>query len=314
MIKTSAAIQFAALSGRRHSVLSAAVIQFMRLFISLMLSAVFLVSGAFAESLPFESSLPASSVTEESELIFSPGSQAPASLPQENDLPQTLPSQQELTQEEPVAQELAAPSGLPDLSGELHVDFSSVSLSDPASTPVAVDPIDKPTPTPAPSPNFVYQTYENTDMGVSFSIPYSWNLNPGTAMDTNVQFVEPREEIMDVNGYQSRLTVEKVNMGLSQNAADARTRLESVLEVLSESFSSFSHGSISSATVGNAKGSYCYYKAEYSDGVKTYQMNGRICIVAHGNSLYQIRLTAPRDWYAYYEHVFRRVRSTFKFL
>ena len=68
-----------------------------------------------------------------------------------------------------------------------------------------------------------------------------------------------------------------------------------------------------SASLGGAKGSYCYYKAEYNDGIKTYMMNGRITIVASGNSLYQMRITAPRDWYSYYENVFRRARSTWKF-
>ena len=41
---------------------------------------------------------------------------------------------------------------------------------------------------------------------------------------------------------------------------------------------------------------------------------GRITVVAQGNALYSLRLTAPRAWYSYYEYVFRRVRQTFKFL
>lgn len=193
-------------------------------------------------------------------------------------------------------------------------DFSQLFPADSAATPIPVDPIDKPTPTPAPTPNYVYETYTNEKMGVSFSIPYTWLINPVTDQSTNVQFVEPKSEMMDTDGYQTRLTVEKKTNGLSQTAADARAELESSLEKLGATFSTFVPGNIATATVGKANGAYCYYKAEYNDGQKTYVMNGRITVVAHGNNLYSIRLTAPRAWYSYYEYVFRRVRQTFKFL
>lgn len=193
-------------------------------------------------------------------------------------------------------------------------DFSKLVPADSAATPIPVDPIDKPTPTPAPTPNYVYETYTNESMGVSFSIPYTWLINPVTNQNTVVQFVEPKSEMMDTDGYQTRLTIEKKTNGLSQTAADARAELESTLETFGATFTSFVPGNIATATVGKANGAYCYYKAEYTDGDKTYLMNGRITVVAHGNALYSLRLTAPRAWYSYYEYVFRRVRQTFKFL
>ena len=205
------------------------------------------------------------------------------------------------------------PAALP-ATQEFVVDFSQLVPDDPLATPVAVDPIDKPTPTPAPTPNYIYETYSNPAMGVSFSIPYTWLLNPNTNLETTVQFVEPQSEMMDVGGYQTRLTIEKLNMGLQQTAADARERLEYVLEELEQSFTVFSANSVAPQSVGDANGYYCYYKAEYNDGVKNYLMNGRIIIVAHGKALYQIRLTTPRNWYSYYEYVYRKVRSTMEFL
>ena len=193
-------------------------------------------------------------------------------------------------------------------------DFSVLVPPDSGATPIPVDPIDKPTPTPAPTPNYVYNTYTNEGMGVSFSIPYTWLVNPVTNQSQVVQFVEPKSEMMDKDGYQTRLTVEKKSNGLSQTAADARAELETTLETFGSTFTTFVPGNIATATVGKANGAYCYYKAEYTDGSKTYQMNGRITVVAQGNALYSIRLTAPRAWYSYYEYVFRRVRQTFKFL
>ncbi|MBR1408860.1 MAG: hypothetical protein IJ573_08210 [Clostridia bacterium] len=208
----------------------------------------------------------------------------------------------------------APTSGQQSSDASAAFDFSQTTVSNAAATPVAIDPIDMPTPTPAPTPNFIYEAYQNDTMGVSFSIPYTWLLNPNTNHDTTVQFVEPKGEMMDDNGYQTRLTVEKVNRGLSQTAADARAYLETTLDTLAGGFTSFTPGNIASASIGKANGAYCYYKAEYTEGEHTYRMNGRIMIVAQGNALYQIRITAPREWYAYYEHAFRKVRSSFKFL
>ncbi len=197
---------------------------------------------------------------------------------------------------------------------DFDADFSQLAPADSSATPIPVDPIDKPTPTPAPTPNYVYNTYTNESMGVSFSIPYTWLINPVTNQSSVVQFVEPKSEMMDTDGYQTRLTVEKKSNGLSQTAADARAELETTLETFGSTFTTFVPGNIATATVGKANGAYCYYKAEYTDGEKTYIMNGRITVVAQGNALYSIRLTAPRAWYSYYEYVFRRVRQTFKFL
>ena len=45
------------------------------------------------------------------------------------------------------------------LGEEVAFDFSALTVEDPSATPVAVDPIDKPTPTPLPEPNYWYETY-----------------------------------------------------------------------------------------------------------------------------------------------------------
>lgn len=199
-------------------------------------------------------------------------------------------------------------------SNELQLDFSVLTPDNPVATPVAVDPIDKPTPTPTPAPAFVYETYTNNSLGLSFSIPYSWLLNPNTDHSTTVQFVEPKSKMMEPDGYQTRMTFEKLSRGLNQTAADAKAQLESTIEEFASSFTTFTPGNIDSADMGDAKGYYCYYKAEYNDGSKTYEMNGRIICVAHEKALYQIRLTTPRDWFSYYNHLWRKVRSTINYL
>ena len=129
-----------------------------------------------------------------------------------------------------------------------------------------------------------------------------------------MQFVEPKSEMMEQGGYQTRMTFEKLSRGLNQTAADAKAQLESTIEEFASSFTSFTPGNIDSADMGDAKGYYCYYKAEYNDGTKNYEMNGRIICVAYEKALYQIRLTTPRDWFSYYNHLWRKVRSTIDYL
>lgn len=219
----------------------------------------------------------------------------------------------EATASQPQAEQTIVPAVISE-SGEVDLDFSLLTPDNPVATPVAVDPIDKPTPTPTPAPDFVYETYTNESLGVSFSIPYTWLLNPNTDQSTTVQFVEPKSEMMEPDGYQTRITVQKVSRGLSQTASDARDYLESTLEELAASFTTFTPNDIASADFGDAKGYYCYYRADYNDGSKTYEMNGRIIIVAHDKALYQIRLTTPRAWYSYYNHLWRKMRSTIKYL
>ena len=196
---------------------------------------------------------------------------------------------------------------------ESTLDFSTLQLDNPLATPVAVDPIDKPTPTPAPTPDYMYDTYTSSSMGISFSIPYSWLLNPSTNQETTLQFVEPKSEMMEPDGDQTRLTIERFSAGLNQTAADARTRLESVLTELEGMFTTFKANDIATASIGGASGYYCYYRATYNDGTKEYSMRGRVAVVAHDKELIQIRLTTPSNWFSYYNHVYRQLRATFKF-
>lgn len=216
------------------------------------------------------------------------------------------------TTAEPETTQEPTPTPAP-VSGDVQLDFSNLTPDDPSATPIPVDPIDKPTPTPMPTPNYAYKTYTSDSLNISFSIPYTWLLNPNTNQTTTLQFVEPKSEMMEPDGYQTRLTIEKVNTGLTQTADDARERLETTLTQLESTFTSFIPYTIASRSIGDAKGYYCYYKAEYNDGTKTYQMRGRIIVVAHEKALYQVRITAPQNWYSYYEHVFRNVCNTLKF-
>lgn len=220
----------------------------------------------------------------------------------------------EMTSEPSAEQQITTSS----VAGEsdLQIDFSVLQPDNPQATPVAVDPIDKPTPTPAPTPNFWYDEYVAQQMGVSFDIPLTWLLNPDPKFDpaVSLQFVEPQSEMMDVDGYQTRVTIDKFEMGLEQNADDALAKLKQTLTDMAETFTSFTAGDTAKTTFAGCHGYYCYYRAEFNDGTKNYAMNGRIVVFAKDHALYQVRLTTPRSWFTYYQYVYRRIRESFDFL
>lgn len=248
----------------------------MKPLISLLSAAALLTAGALAES---------------------------ASLPEAADDPatamETAPDQSALSAQD---------------EGELQIDFDALAPDNPLATPVAVDPIDKPTPTPMPTPNFWYDRYDAQEMGVSFSVPLTWLLNPKYNAATTLQFVEPQTEMMDVGGYQTRITIEKVDMGLEQTGDDAQAQLKQALTELGSTFTSFTANDPAKTTFAGCPGYYCYYRGDYNDGTKSYAMNGRIVVFAKDRALYQVRLTAPRSWYTYYQYAYRKIRDSFKFL
>lgn len=182
--------------------------------------------------------------------------------------------------------------------------------TEPDSTLIPIDPVDMPTPTPAPTPTYEYVTRSSSTNGISFAVPSSWILDP-SSVDSFVRYVQPIEEMHE--GYQTRLTFEKYDRGINQTKDDAKDKLQELLNEMASTggYAEFTPGaSIGDAKLGGANGVYSYYTGKLDDGTT---VRGRITVVAHGKALYQLRITAPSNWYSYYEYVFRQARSTFKF-
>ncbi len=178
--------------------------------------------------------------------------------------------------------------------------------ANPAETPIGpIDPIDKPTLEPL---NVAYVPYSSQPMGVSFDRPAGWKED--APADSNVQFVEP--EVAAREGYRTMLTIRLLSMGSKQDKADAKVKLEELLAELGQNgdWTEFKPTEAASASMAGADGYYAYYSAFYQ-GTK---LRGRIMVVAKNNNLYMVRVTCPASFYSRYEEVYRKVRSTWKFL
>jgi len=175
----------------------------------------------------------------------------------------------------------------------------------PEETPIAVDPLDKPTQVPL---NLSFVNYSSSPMGVSFDRPAGWRED--SPADSNVQFTEP--EAAARNGYRAMLTVRVIHKGSRQDSGQAKTELEGLLEEMAQNqmWTEFRHNPAASASLGGANGYHAYYWATFN-GIP---LRGRIIVVARGNSLYMVRITSTEEFFSLYEEIYRKVRDTWKFL
>lgn len=176
----------------------------------------------------------------------------------------------------------------------------------PDETPILLDPIDKPTPEPAVD---LYSNYTNSVLGISFDVPMLWELYMPS--DQGMKFYEPMEDAK--NGYPAVLTIQAYSRGSDQNAEDAKSLLLEIvndLKVGDEEWEGFVSNDTASTNMAGAKGHYAYFTAMFN-GQK---LRGRIMVVAHKTNLYQVRISSHADYYTSYEEIYRRVRSSWKFL
>ncbi len=176
---------------------------------------------------------------------------------------------------------------------------------DPSETPIGpIDPIDKPTEVPL---NIAFVAYSNDGMGVTFERPAGWK--DEAPADSNVQFTEPKAAARD--GYCTMLTVRVLHKSSKQVKEDAEAQLAELMDELSQNtlWVDFKAQGVSSASMDGANGYYAYYTAVFQ-GIN---VRGRMMVVAHGNALYMVRLTAPTSAFTLYEEVYRKVRSTWNF-
>lgn len=196
-------------------------------------------------------------------------------------------------------------AGEPEDPGIAALAANRLLTPNPDETPIAIDPIDKPTREPL---NLPFVAYESESMKVSFERPANWTLEvPG---ETNVRFIEP--VVSAKYGYQAMLTVKVYHKGSAQNKDDAKVQLTELLDELAAdtAWTNFDHGVIASQSMGSANGHYAYFNATYDNK----PLRGRMMVVAKGSALYMIRLTCSSEVYLQYEDVYRNVRSSWKFL
>ena len=170
-------------------------------------------------------------------------------------------------------------------------------------TPVALDPIDKPTPTVVPKLSVAYTAYDAIKIGLSFEGPAGW-LKDDSAADTFI-IQNPNARV----DYPATLTLRAEKVSSDYTTDNLKTIVNGMLDSIgSAGFDSYDPSQTAGRTLLGKNGIYANYEGTLTDGR---QVAGRVHAVCVDRVLYTIHLTAPSaQWNDYKEMVYDHMRDT----
>ncbi len=172
-------------------------------------------------------------------------------------------------------------------------------------TPVAIDPIDKPTPTAVPPlPAFTYKTYEATKLGLSFEAPVGWRSS--TPDNSSFVLTNPSTNV----NYQAELVIRAERVSSRYDEEDLRRVVSSMLEAIeaTDVVIDIEPSRVDPRTLLEVPGFYADYTATLQGGIR---IKGRVQAACVEKVLYTVHLTAPADyWDNYKTGVYNKLRST----
>lgn len=176
-------------------------------------------------------------------------------------------------------------------------------------TPLAIDPIDKPTPTAAPSVTLSssdFTTYDATRLRISFDAPSGWDVDDSNANTFILTNPDPR---MAYHG-QIMMTVTSVSTSYSEN--DLKREVRNVRDSIKGSYNDFNPSNTASRTLFDAKGIYLDFTGTLK-GTEV-QVWGRIQAVCVNRNLVIVQITGPREYRALYKDtIYPKFRSSVRF-
>lgn len=176
-------------------------------------------------------------------------------------------------------------------------------------TPIALNPIDMPTPTPHPPMVFNYETYTATNIGLSFEMVAGYEVD--ASQPEVYVLTEPLAQQKD--NYSAQFTFTVTNVNSNYRIANVNTDLRAKLEELGQmDYRSWSPSSRESRTLLNAQGYYADYRGVKTDGTI---VRGRVQMaLLPGNKLLTVHMSVPAEYNTDFIGVFTRIRNTIKAL
>lgn len=170
-------------------------------------------------------------------------------------------------------------------------------------TPVAIDPIDKPTPTPLPQLSFSYVTYDATRLHLSFDAPSGWSIDDSASDVYTITNTAPGPD------FKASLTVTKIPVSADYTESQLKTEVTTRVNAMKGSFYRFDPTKPASRTLLDKAGAYADYSATLSsDGV---QIKGRIHVTCVNKTLYVMEMVTPAGYFEQYKDtVYAKFRHT----
>jgi hypothetical protein len=171
----------------------------------------------------------------------------------------------------------------------------------PETTPLLIDPINKPTRVPI---LFEFTEYTSQTMGLSFNVPAGWLESKPN--DNTVQFVEPMDHAMD--GFQTSLVIQVTHNSSTQTLDNARSELDNALESLKAQYPNIEVGPVGDNNkMMSETGVYVNIRITLDDDTV---VRGRVYVVPKNRMLIQVRSICPGNYNTEYSEIFREIRNT----
>ena len=175
-------------------------------------------------------------------------------------------------------------------------------------TPVKIDPIDKPTPTPLPKLTFSYNTYNASNLHLTFEGPAGWMVNDLAVDSYTLTNPDPS---MD---YEATVEIRTIAAGKDYTQKELIKEVKAQADTLRSTgnFQSFDASDTAARFFIDGNGVYLAYKGVLNDGQET-GVAGRIIVNTVNKTLYVLHVSYPRglaDTFA--DGVYNKVRHSMK--
>ncbi len=175
-------------------------------------------------------------------------------------------------------------------------------------TPVKIDPVDKPTPTPLPKLTFSYNTYNASNLHLTFEGPAGWMVNDLAVDSYTLTNPDPS---MD---YEATVEIRTIAAGKDYTQKELIKEVKAQADTLRSTgnFQSFDASDTAARFFIDGSGVYLAYKGILNDGQET-GVAGRIIVNTVNKTLYVLHVSYPRglaDTFA--DGVYNKVRHSMK--
>ena len=171
-------------------------------------------------------------------------------------------------------------------------------------TPVWIAPIDMPTATVVPPLTFTYQTYEATNLGLTFEGPMGWVVEDSLSDSYIIYNPDP------TMSYRATMTLVATHVTEQYEESDLTKAVKNMLSnIRASGVSDWSPSNTAPRTLLGYPGVY----ANYTGTLEGTEVAGRVHMTYANSTLFTLHVTYPRVYSdTYKEGVYDKVRNTLK--
>lgn len=175
-------------------------------------------------------------------------------------------------------------------------------------TPIAIMPVDMPTPTPRQALEFNYTQYNATNLNLKFEAPSGWEIDE--SIHDSYVLREPDANIKD--DFSAVITVSAIPLSKDYTKSDLNREIKQQLDQLgSRNYSRWSPSNTAKRSLLNNDGIYANFKGTLVTGQR---IRGRLHMTVIDRVLYSVQIIHPAQYNEDFIGVFSNIRRTLNFI